>query len=274
MRALKIAAAAQSALLLALLMGSGSPLPTARAQIGSSGMLHTLTLADDGSTITIPAGDSVALKLGSDYIWSNVAASDTTVLRRPPVALTRDTQGLWNAASPGRATVTATGAPNCAPDMVCIQIVRLFSATVIVTPTAESGPTITYPAGWNLIGVPGGTTIPGPLGPIYTFQAGDTAYKMVQNLQPGTGYWIYFSTPASVTLPFTGPLQMTKQLPAGQYIMVGNPGNAAAILSGADAAYLYDPVSGYQPTDQIPPGEGAWVISNAGGTLAIRSGIR
>jgi hypothetical protein len=122
--------------------------------------------------------------------------------------------------------------------------------------------------------VPLGTNIPGPLGPIYTWQAGDMAYEMVQNPQQGTGYWVYFAMPTSVTLKFTGPLQITKPLPAGQYIMVGNPGNAAAILRGADAAYLYDPTTGYQLTDQIPPGEGAWVISQAGGTLTILSGIR
>jgi hypothetical protein len=151
--------------------------------------------------------------------------------------------------------------------------VNVVQVPLTLLPASPSVP-ITYPAGWNMIGVPAGAIIPGPLGPLYTFQAGDTGYHAVQNLQPGFGYWAFFATPATATLPFTGPLILTRTMPAGQYIMVGNPGSAAAILSGADVAYIYDPATGYQQTDQIPPGEGAWVFSYAGGTLTITSGPR
>lgn len=148
------------------------------------------------------------------------------------------------------------------------------STQVIVSAAPVPGVSITYPAGWNLIGVPPNTTLPAAQSSLYTYQAGDTAYQVAQSPQPGTGYWIYFAAPATVTLPFTGPQVITRTLPAGQFVMVGNPGSAAAILSGADVAYTYDSATGYQPTNQIPPGQGAWVLSNAGGTLTITSGPR
>lgn len=139
---------------------------------------------------------------------------------------------------------------------------------------AQPGLSITYPAGWNLVGLPDSSIIPGPLRAFLTFEAGDTAYHPVQNLQPGHGYWAFFTVPTTAMLPFTGPVTLTEPLPAGQYVMVGNPGSAAAIPSGADAVYIYDPATGYQAADQLPPGAGAWAYSARGGTLTITSGPR
>ncbi len=151
--------------------------------------------------------------------------------------------------------------------------INVVQVPVTLVPVQPNVP-ITYPAGWNLIGVPNGSTIPGPLGPFYTFQAGDTAYQAVQNLQQGLGYWAFFATPTTASLPFTGPRTVTMLIPARQYVMVGNPGSAAAILSGADVAYVYDSATGYRQTDQIPPGQGAWVFSSTGSRLTITSGPR
>jgi hypothetical protein len=152
-------------------------------------------------------------------------------------------------------------------------------ATVVVTsanppPPPASGPTQTYAAGWNLIGVPAGTSILGQGSPFYTWQAGSSAYGVSQVPQPGLGYWMFLGNPTTVTLPFTGPQAITTVLPPGQFVMVGNPGSAAAILTGADVAFLYDPINGYQQTTQLPPGAGAWVYSATGGILTITSGIR
>src|SRR5690348_8222202 len=54
---------------------------------------------------------------------------------------------------------------------------------------------ITYPAGWNLIGGPDGSTVSGAMGSLFTFQAGDTAYQVVDTAAPLSacwGYWAYF----------------------------------------------------------------------------------
>jgi hypothetical protein len=128
---------------------------------------------------------------------------------------------------------------------------------------------VPYPAGWNQIAVPQNTNIPGPLGPIYTYQAGDTAYEEVQNLQPGLGYWVDFDAPTTATLSAGSPQSVSLPLPAGQYIMVGNPGSFPATVRGADAVYVYNPSTGYQQTTTLQPGQGAWVFSYSGGTVTI-----
>lgn len=143
------------------------------------------------------------------------------------------------------------------------------SATITVIPTGIS---VTYQPGWNLIALPPGAYIPGPLGPLYTFQAGNTDYQVAQNGQSGLGYWAYFSTPTTAVLPLTLPDSVTLQLPAGQFIMVGNPSSKTATVSGADIVYTYSPTDGYQATTTLQPGQGAWVFSYNGGTVTITSG--
>jgi hypothetical protein len=146
-------------------------------------------------------------------------------------------------------------------------------ATAQVTATAGPlpgrGVNVSYPAGWNLIAVPENTMLPAPQGPLYTFQAGDTAYETVQNTQSGLGYWAYFSSPATATLASGSPQSVTKSLPAGQYVMLGNPGSFPATVKGADVVYAYDPATGYQQTTTLQPGQGAWVLSTNGGTVTI-----
>jgi hypothetical protein len=51
--------------------------------------------------------------------------------------------------------------------------------------------TVTYPAGWNLVGAPDGTVLAGAQGPLYTFQADDSSYEILPNdtpLEAAVGY--------------------------------------------------------------------------------------
>jgi hypothetical protein len=42
-------------------------------------------------------------------------------------------------------------------------------------------------------------------------------------------------------------------------------------ISGADTVYTYDPVAGqYIAATTLKPGQGAWVLSNAGGTITLQ----
>jgi hypothetical protein len=129
-------------------------------------------------------------------------------------------------------------------------------------------PSMTYPAGWNLV-AGAGVPISGADGPIYTWQAGDTAYEAVtpdSALNPGWGYWVYFDTPTPKPLPqiFRSP---TIPLPAQEWVMVGGPTAASAIPHGATAVYVYNPL-----TDQYEQlmtlslllwGQGAWAYSTS-----------
>ena len=91
----------------------------------------------------------------------------------------------------------------------------------------------------------------------------------------GVGVWAFFSSPTAVTLPcITGATQMIS-LPADQFVMVSNPYDRPATLSGADVvdtfntatnSYSYTSAAG---TVTLQAGQGAWVFSASGGTLTI-----
>lgn len=59
--------------------------------------------------------------------------------------------------------------------------------------------------------------------------------------------------------------------PAGQWVMLGNPSATQTLtVRGADAVFRFDPAAnGYISTDSLAPGQGAWVLSSAGGTVTI-----
>jgi hypothetical protein len=134
----------------------------------------------------------------------------------------------------------------------------------------------TYPAGWNIVSGPSGTTLTGSTGPLYTFSAGSAAYQTLPQgtpLQTGVGYWAYFPSGGSANFGPASSSSTTVQLPPGQFVMIGNPGAGTATVSGANAVVLtYSPTSnGYTQTTQLAPGQGAWAASPTGGTLTITS---
>jgi PKD repeat protein len=147
------------------------------------------------------------------------------------------------------------------------------STNITVTSGLPQGVTVNLPSGWNLVGGPTGAIVSGNSGPLYTFQAGDTAYQSVPSgtaLRAGFGYWAYFATGGTITLPTTSPQVLNTQLPRGQYIMIANPGNTGAAVSGADSVVIFDPASNsYLPATSLAPGQGAWAISVGGGTVSI-----
>lgn len=144
------------------------------------------------------------------------------------------------------------------------------------------GGAIPYPAGWNLVAGYDGVYVFRADGPLYTLQAGDSDYEAVPSesgegltwtpLKSGVGYWAYFSQPEAVPFP-PGPHRLTFSVtvPAGQFVMVGNPFPTGATVTGADVVYSYDPDQGYKQTTFISTGHGAWVYSAGGGTITLSS---
>jgi hypothetical protein len=142
------------------------------------------------------------------------------------------------------------------------------------TPTTSSGgTTVTYAAGWNLVALPPSTDLSKIKSSLFTIQPGDTDYETIdpkQGTQSGFGYWAYFAASTSMTLSAGSGDFYAVLAPAGQYIMVGNPsGTSTAIVSGADAVNTYDPVAGYGTSPLLNPGQGAWVLSDAGGPITV-----
>ena len=134
--------------------------------------------------------------------------------------------------------------------------------------------TVTFQAGWNLVGCPTGTVLTGATGNIFTFQAGNTAYQsfpVTTALTAPQGYWAFFTAPTTVTLatPPTATSQ-TVTLPVNQFIMAGNPFGVPVSLTGASQVFVYNTTTGqYQTATTLQPCQGAWVISPSGGTLTI-----
>lgn len=143
---------------------------------------------------------------------------------------------------------------------------------------------ITYPAGWNIVSGSAAAyllSVPSALaGPLYTLRAGDTAYETVPvgppnstgSIQLAAGYWVYFGEPTEISLVTGGGDERQIVAPAGQYIMIGNHGSVPATVTGADAVYTYDPVSGqYNSVAMLQGGQGAFAFSASGATITVSS---
>jgi len=185
-----------------------------------------------------------------------------------------------NCNTPG---TTLTFQVNGQPAQPTTQVPSVPGSAVQLNLTVTSGgstgggtsSTITLSPGWNLVAGPNGQTYPQAANPLYTFQAGDTNYETISNttgISAGKGYWAYFSSTQQVTCQGSATLPFSISVPAGQYIMIGNPSatNTVTVI-GADAVYTYDPVAGqYVSTTTLRPCQGAWVFSNAGGTITLQ----
>jgi hypothetical protein len=156
-------------------------------------------------------------------------------------------------------------------------VVLPLMATAPVHAQAAGAPR-SYPAGWNLVALPPGTVLP-PATPLYTLQPGDTTYEQGgtgQSTISGFGYWANLPAAGSggysraITLAAGSSTPYSIPVPGGQWVLVGDPsGILAASVQGSDATYTFDPVHGYQLATTLQPGQGAWVMSAAGGVVTI-----
>lgn len=245
------------------------------------GMLYALTPADSGTTLYANVGDYVRLD-AAPLLAASAQSSDPTVLQ--PVSVPFYHVPLFEAVAPGQATITATLNPACYPR--CLIASRPFSVTVVVAGNALPGaPTVTYQPGWNLIGVPSGTRLPVDA---YAWDAAQQAYNPMpagQPLEGGVGYWAFFTsvtpvalaaggaatTATGATITTVAAASVAVTAPPGAWVMVGNPGTAVAHVSGADAVFIWDARAGqYLASTTLQPGQGAWAISFAGGTITVR----
>ncbi|HTE84063.1 MAG TPA: hypothetical protein VK821_04970, partial [Dehalococcoidia bacterium] len=139
--------------------------------------------------------------------------------------------------------------------------------------TAAPGFGVSYAAGWNMVAGPTGTTLTGTSGPLYTWGSGSTAYGTQPSgsaLSAGIGAWAYFRATTSTTIGLANPGSMTVQLPAGQFVMIGNSGDTTATVSGADSVFVYSSATGsYNQSTQLAAGQGAWAFSFNGGSATL-----
>jgi hypothetical protein len=94
---------------------------------------QTVTLDDQGKTITLAVGERFLLNLGEGYNWE-VSISDQAVVSRViGITVIRGAQGVYQAHQAGSITLSATGDPLCRQSQpACGMPSRLFSVTIIV----------------------------------------------------------------------------------------------------------------------------------------------
>ncbi len=109
-------------------VAASSVAPTAPAR-----STPTVTLADDGHTLTFHAGQSFLLELGEEYDW-NVTVSDQSIVSRKVNVLTvRGAQGIYDAHKAGTTTLIATGDPVCRnANPPCALASRQFHVQIVV----------------------------------------------------------------------------------------------------------------------------------------------
>ena len=110
-----------------------TPLPTTAPTAGHASDLRTITLADDGATVSVAVGEQVLVKLGTDLVWTVQISDPTVLVRVRGVALIVGAQGLYAAAKAGTTLVTAIGDAACRTAVPpCMVPTRLFSVTIVV----------------------------------------------------------------------------------------------------------------------------------------------
>ncbi len=96
--------------------------------------VRTVTLDDDGKTITLQVNETFLLNLGEEYDW-NISIDDQTVISREVnVLVVRGAQGIYRAHKPGSATLTAVGDPVCRKAVPpCATPSRQFRLNIVVS---------------------------------------------------------------------------------------------------------------------------------------------
>ncbi len=94
-----------------MLMACGGSSPSSTPPPAASS--QTVTLADNGKTITLRVGDSFLLQLGEDYNWTPTVDDQTIVSRAKNITVVQGAQGVYDALKAGKTTLTAAGDPPC-----------------------------------------------------------------------------------------------------------------------------------------------------------------
>lgn len=105
-----------------------SPVATASPAAGLS-----VTLADDGRTITVQNGQRLLLNLGNEFDWTVDVEDESIVSRVPGVTVVAGAQGIYAANRVGKTALSATGDPLCRKQQpACAQPSRAFKLTIAV----------------------------------------------------------------------------------------------------------------------------------------------
>ncbi|MEP7136447.1 MAG: hypothetical protein ABI904_16075 [Chloroflexota bacterium] len=93
-----------------------------------------ITLEDRGKTFHLKVGDSFLLNLGTDvYNWTVTVDNESVLHLKMGVMVIKGAQGIYDALTPGTATLSAAGDPICLQsNPPCASPSILFTVTILV----------------------------------------------------------------------------------------------------------------------------------------------
>lgn len=107
---------------------AGSPSATPEPVIS-----QTVTLADDGRTITLHVGDSFLLKLEEGYTWTPSVGDESIISRDRGITVVQGAQGVYEALKVGETILVADGDPTCRQSKPpCMRPSRRFQIQIVV----------------------------------------------------------------------------------------------------------------------------------------------
>ena len=163
-----------------------------------------------------------------------------------------------------------------------VSVETVFNQLKIVhTNSASSILTVDYLSGWNMVGLPLGvddssvtTIFPEAInGTLYSYNG---SYSQVDFLENGNGYWLRFTSSGSSEIIGTEITSITLSLQEGWNLISGisstigieniiDPSNI--IIDGT----LYGYNGSYLSSDNLTPGAGYWLRTNADGEITLSS---
>jgi hypothetical protein len=111
---------------------AAAPTPSG-AVAASPSASATVTLADDGRTVTLQPGQRALISLGDNLDWTLQVDDESIVSRVPGVTVERGAQAMYQANRVGQTALSATGDPACRKAQpACAQPSRMFRVTIVV----------------------------------------------------------------------------------------------------------------------------------------------
>lgn len=128
-----------------------------------------------------------------------------------------------------------------------------------------------YTPGWNLVAGPVGATLAPGTQPLTSLSGTGDSYTVQQDAtaQAGAGYWVFYPHGVVQLLIGTPQDTTTLHLTGGQWATIGNSGSKPAAVRGADIALTYTPDQGFQPANEVQPGQAALIFAYSDTDVAL-----
>jgi hypothetical protein len=96
--------------------------------------MASVSVADDGRSISLQVGQRLLVNLGEEFDWTVQVGDPSIISRVPNITLVRGVQGVYQANRVGQTALTANGDPACRKAQpACPQPARALQVQISVT---------------------------------------------------------------------------------------------------------------------------------------------